>query len=69
MVYLTIIILIYFSARVTFVDSASAKRAIDTVNGALFSGNKIYISFAPPDNFLFLGNLALSIDEGILEVG
>ncbi|XP_063681726.1 ribonucleoprotein PTB-binding 1-like isoform X1 [Bolinopsis microptera] len=54
------------TARVTFVDSTSTKRAIDGVNGTVFKDNKISISYAPTDNFLFLGNLALSIDESML---
>ena len=52
----------------TFVDSTSTKRAIDQVNGTMFKDNKISISYAPTDNFLFLGNLALSIDESMLGV-
>jgi len=54
------------TARVTFVDSTSTKRAIDQVNGTMFKDNKISITYAPTDNFLFLGNLALSIDESML---
>lgn len=54
------------TARVTFVDSVSAKRAIDQVSGSMFHDNKITITYAPTDNFLFLGNLALTIDENIL---
>ena len=61
-------IIVFHSARVTFVDSASAKRAIDQVSGTVFHENKITITYAPTDNFLFLGNLALTIDENQLWV-
>ncbi|KAL5254299.1 hypothetical protein ACHWQZ_G013921 [Mnemiopsis leidyi] len=54
------------TARVTFADSTSTKRAIDQVNGTMFKENKVSITYAPTDNFLFLGNLALSIDETML---
>jgi len=54
------------TARVTFVDSTSTKRAIDQVNGTTFQEHKVSITYAPTDNFLFLGNLALSIDESML---
>ena len=66
--HFVILTLCQCSARVTFVDSASAKRAIDQVSGSMFHDNKITITYAPTDNFLFLGNLALTIDENILWV-
>ena len=46
----------------------SRSNSVIQVDGAQFKEDKVGVAMAPSDNFLFLGNLSLSIDEAILWV-